>query len=178
MRRTPLLISVLVALSLAGCAGGRSDGLAAPDGRIVLDCVPFARALSGVALRGAADDWWDEADGRYPRSSQPEIGGVLVFRRSARLPYGHVGVVSRVLGAREIELTQANWVHRRITEDQPAIDVSPGNDWSLVRVFWPPTGQMGSTVYPTYGFILPDRPATHAQIAANIGRAALVAVNP
>ena len=44
------------------------------------------------------------------------------------------------------------------------IDVSPANDWSIVRVWWPPTGEMGITDYPAYGFIRADRPATHDQI--------------
>jgi hypothetical protein len=166
------------AFSLAACAGGGDRGLAPPAGTVALDCAPFARALSGVALSGDADAWWMEASGRYARVVVPEVGGVLVFARSDRLPHGHVGVVSRVVSAREVELTQANWVHRRITVDQAAIDVSPRNDWTLVRVFWPPSGSMGSTIYRTYGFILADRPATHEQIARNVARAAEIAVNP
>jgi hypothetical protein len=82
-------------------------------------------------------------------------GAALVFRRSARLPFGHVSVVTRVLSPREILVTHANWVHHRITRDEPVIDVSPRNDWTEVRVWWAPAGQMGGGVYPAYGFILP-----------------------
>src|SRR5690349_20967170 len=127
-----------MALLVSACASGGSDGIAPPTGRVALDCAPFARALSGVNLSGAAYTWWDEAARRYQRSSTPVVGSVLVFERTDRLPSGHVGVVSRVLSSREIELTQANWVHHRVTEDQAAIDVSSANDWSRVRVFWPP----------------------------------------
>jgi hypothetical protein len=42
------------------------------------------------------------------------------------------------------------------------LDVSPGNDWSAVRVWWPPSGGWGMTVYPTYGFILPQPAPTGA----------------
>ena len=56
---------------------------------------------------------------------QPSIGSVLAFRRSNRLPSGHVAVVSQVMGRRQILVTQANWVHHRVSEDQPVIDVSP-----------------------------------------------------
>ena len=63
---------------------------------------------------------------------------MLVFRRSARLASGHVSVVSRVVSAREILVTQANWVPRRVTRE-PVFDVSPGNDWSAVRVWWAPS---------------------------------------
>jgi hypothetical protein len=175
-RRSAAPLAVL-ALALAGCSGNASL-VDTRSGRIALDCAPFARALSGIELRGDADAWWDEAEGRYRRDSIPAVGSVLVFRRSDRLPSGHVGVVSRVVSSREIELTQANWVHRQVSMDQPAIDISPGNDWTLVRVFWPPAGQMGATAYPTYGFIDADFPATHETLAARVPGASLLAVNP
>jgi surface antigen len=138
---------------------------------VPLDCAPFARELSGVRLRGAAADWWSQADGRYIRDDTPTVGSVLVMRRSARLPSGHVAVVSQVLGRRRILVTQANWVHRRVTVDQPVIDVSSANDWSVVRVWWPPTEGMGVTDYPAHGFIRPDRPASHDQLMAATPRA-------
>jgi hypothetical protein len=96
---------------------------------------------------------------------------VLVLRRSGRLPSGHVAVVSQVIGRREILVTQANWVHHRVSEDQPVIDVSAGNDWSLVRIWWPPAGQMGTREYAAFGFIRPNRPSSHDQLAAETPRA-------
>ena len=155
-------------LLLSACASGgpTGGGGAYVGGTVGLECAPFARALSGVQLRGVADAWWDEADGRYQRTSRPAIGSVLVLRRDGRLPYGHVAVVSRVLSGREIMVTQANWVHHRVTEDQPVVDVSRDNDWTLVRIWWPPAGQMGSYEYAAYGFIRPDRPFSHDEITS------------
>lgn len=99
------------------------------------------------------------------------MGGVLVLRRSGRLPDGHVAVVSQVMGQRTILVTQANWVHHRVAQDQPVIDVSAANDWTVVRVWWPPAGDMGVTEYAAFGFIRGDRAATHQQIAAAVPRA-------
>ncbi len=162
---------------LSGCASGgpTGGGGAYIGGTVGLECAPFARALTGVRLSGDAYAWWDAAAGRYQRASSPVTGSVLVLRRDSRLPYGHVAVVSRVLSGREIMVTQANWVHHRVTEDQPVVDVSEANDWTLVRVWWPPAGQMGSHEYPAYGFILPERRLSHDEIASGTPRAIRVA---
>jgi hypothetical protein len=173
--RTPLPLLLLGVLGLSACAsrtpsaGPYSGGYV--GGTVAAECAPFARALTGLRLHGEAADWWWEADGRYARQSQPAEGSVLVFRRSDRLPSGHVAVVSQVLSARQILVTQANWVHHRVTQDQPVVDVSPHNDWSLVHAWWPPSGAMGVTDYPAYGFIRPDRPATHRELTAGVPRA-------
>lgn len=148
------------------------------DRSAAVECAPFARALSGVQLTGAAADWWSQSRDRYTRSDRPAVGGVLVFRRSARLADGHVAVVSRLLSERQILVTQANWVRGRVIADMPVIDVSPANDWTLVRVWWPPAGQMGATAYPTHGFILPDRPLSRDELAANTPTAIEVAMGP
>ena len=169
-----LLLCLLLALS--ACASGfRSSDYV--GGSVVVECAPFARALSGVRLSGDAADWWWQAGERYARGSQPTIGSVLVLRRSGRLPSGHVAVVSQVLGRRQILVTQANWVHHRVSADQPVTDVSSANDWSLVRVWWPPIGEMGSTAYPAFGFIRPERSATHDQLIAATPRAIRLATN-
>jgi hypothetical protein len=159
---------VLAPLTLSACGSGSGGGWAGNyvGGTVPVECVPFARALSGVRLSGAAADWWWAADGRYGRGYAPEVGSVLVLRRTGQLPYGHVGVVSRVVSRREILVTQANWVHHRVTEDQPVIDVSPAGDWSVVRMWWPPSGQMGVTEYPAYGFISAARSASHDGLLA------------
>lgn len=165
-----LLHSVLLLLVLSACASrGPEVGPRVGDyvgGSVPLECAPFARALSGVHLWGEAADWWWQANGRYARDELPSVGSVLVFRRSGRLPSGHVAVVSQVLGRRQILVTQANWVHHRVSADQPVIDISPANDWSLVRVWWPPSGQMGVSEYPAYGFIRSNRRLTHDQLLA------------
>ena len=147
-------VTVCVALlGLTGCASMDLPASGATIGNVPLECAPFARVMSGVELRGAAADWWPQAEGRYRRTQTPAVGSVLVFRRSTRLPDGHVAVVSRVLSDRRILATHANWVRHQVSKDVPVIDVSHGNDWTSVRVWWPPTDQMGVTEYATFGFI-------------------------
>jgi CHAP domain len=123
----------------------------------VLQCVPFARFMSGIALRGDAWTWWDKAAGIYARGNHPEPGAVLSFPGIERMPLGHVAVVTQVLTARKILIDHANWpnafvLHGAISRDIQVADVSPENDWSLVRVQFGEGGPLGS-VYPANGFI-------------------------
>ena len=168
MRRIAFRLLPLLCLALAACGSGGGDSRAGDyvGGAAPVECAPFARALTGIFAVRRTRDWWRQADGRYTRSQTPLVGSVLVLRRSGRLPSGHVAVVSQVLSRRRIMVTQANWVHHRVTEDQPVIDVSENGDWSAVRVWWPPSGQMGTSVYPAFGFIRPDRPADHDRLVA------------
>lgn len=152
-RRAALLLGSLAAL-LSACGSGPRR-LVSSGASAALECAPYARQLSGIQLYGEAYSWWEQAAGRYDRGSAPRPGSVLVFRRSARLGSGHVSVVQRVVSDREITVAQANWVPRRVTRDELVVDVSPGNDWSAVRVWWAPTLTLGLTAYPTYGFVGP-----------------------
>src|SRR5271165_2710646 len=99
MRRFPVLFRLVLAVALSACGGPpqRDVGLRAP-----LDCVPFARALSGIHLNGDAAEWWWRTDGRYDRGKVPEVGSVMVFAQTSRLPRGHLSVVSRVMTRRQI----------------------------------------------------------------------------
>jgi surface antigen len=148
-------------VSCAGPAARLGPNLAAAHRYPGLDCAPFARALTGVALTGNAAVWWEEADGLYQRTRWPAVGAILVLQPSARLPAGHVAVVSRLLDRRRIHVIQANWVPGELDQDQLVVDVSPGGDWGAVRVWYPPTGQLGSHTYPVLGFILPETLLTH-----------------
>lgn len=151
LRATLLLFRLLLStLLLAACAGGGSGRYGTS-----VECVPYARQVSGIRLYGDAADWWDAAEGQYARGAAPVAGAVLVFRRSGRLPSGHVAVVRSLVSPREIKVDQANWVHGRVTQDEPVIDVSDANDWTTVRVWWDPVGAMGASDYETYGFITP-----------------------
>lgn len=145
--------ALLGLLLLSACGPGPRGGGSGVGAATSLECAPFAREATGIQLYGDAASWWDQAEGRYSKGQDPVAGGVLVFRRSGRLASGHVSVVSRVVSAREILVTQANWVRRRVTRDEPVVDVSPRGDWSAVRVWWAPAGALGTGVYPTYGFI-------------------------
>lgn len=125
-------------------------------------CVPFARAASGVQIYGDAWTWWDQAAGRYRRGQAPRAGAVIVFARNPRLPLGHVAVVSRVVEQRVVLLTHANWsrvdgARGHAERDVTLFDVSAANDWSEVRVWFRDSDGLGGTTYPVKGFIYGDR---------------------
>jgi surface antigen len=120
------------------------------------NCALYARAETGVALFGSAGGWWDQADGRYQRGHAPEVGAILVFKRTSRIPSGHVAVVAGLVGPGEILVDQANWYRGRVNRGMSVIDTSPGHDWTSVAVVDLGSGKPGSD-YPTYGFIYPGR---------------------
>ncbi len=134
-----------------------------PAARIVaastrLECVPYARKVADVSIRGNAWTWWRSAEGRYRRGGRPALGSILVLKRTSRLRNGHVAVVSRVLNNREILVEHANWLNRgRIYYNTLVRDVSSNNNWSAVRVWYTPGNTLGKRTYPTYGFIHPDQ---------------------
>jgi surface antigen len=169
-----MFLALIGVLAVAACGGAPGHYSGQPAS---LECVPFARALSGISLRGDAADWWWRASGRYGRGMRPETGSVMVFAQTSRLPQGHVAVVSQVMSGREVLITQANWVHHVVTTDQLVRDVSPFGDWSQVRVWWPPSDALGSTVYPVLGFIYSGYPASHDSIVRAVQRAVRVALN-
>ncbi len=174
----PLLPLLVAALSACGSSSPQTGpNLAASSRHPGLTCAPFARELSGIALYGDADTWWDGAAGRYDRASRPTVGSVLVLRRSGRLPSGHVAVVSRVLTSRQIQVIEANWVPGELDQDQLVVDVSDRNDWTAVRVWYPPINQLGSYAYPAFGFILPPQPATHEELVRATQPAARFAID-
>lgn len=120
----------------------------------VLQCVPYARTVSGIDIRGDAWTWWDQAEGRFARGHVPRRGAVIAFGSFASMPLGHVAVVSRILSDREILIRHANWsTPGGIETDVPVIDVSPDGDWSQVRVWYGPAGRMGARANPVHGFI-------------------------
>lgn len=135
------------------------DASAAPrvtDYSAQLQCVPFARTASGITLYGDANTWWRQAAGRYPRSSQPAPGSVLVMRGYNDPGRGHVAVVTRIESSRLIRVDQANWLNAgEISVSVPVLDVSANNDWSEVRVWYIPGGHWGGRIYQAEGFIHP-----------------------
>lgn len=143
------------------------------DGRLGtgLECVPFAREMSGIRIFGDAWTWWNQAAARYGEGGEPKAGAVLVFKPHGPMTLGHVAVVSRIVAARILMVTHANWsriggVRGRIERDVTIVDVSPANDWSAVRVWWHDGRGLGATAYPVYGFIY-GTPATGGGTAAH-----------
>lgn len=123
-----------------------------------IQCVPFARQSSGIQLYGDAWTWWEQAEGRYARGVAPRVGAVMAFRPHSTMRLGHVAAVSKVLDRRTVLLDHANWSpidgrRGQVERGVRAIDVSPANDWSQVRVWYAPLGDLGTTVWPVEGFI-------------------------
>jgi surface antigen len=116
------------------------------------NCVEYVREISNVQLAGNGWQWWSAALGRYDRGHAPERDAVFVFNRTRHMPAGHVAVVSKVLDPRTIEIDHANWIHRRISQNVRVQDVSPRNDWTLVRVWNQQAGVYGAP-YPALGFV-------------------------
>ena len=145
-----LLLSLLL---VAAPASALNEGL---------QCVPYARALSGVTIYGDAHTWWGQAEGKYTRGNAPEVGAVLAFPPHGNMRLGHVAAVRRIVDDRTIIISHANWstiggVRGHIEEDVRAIDVSEDNDWSRVRVWYTPNEALGSTEWPVHGFIYPKQ---------------------
>ena len=165
MRLAPLVLLLL----LAACAGPERPAVVAavapPVPQIVVpenpppqDCVPYARQVSGIKLYGDAWTWWDGAlAGHYERGDQPQLGAVLVLRKTRSLFHGHVAVVTNLIGPREILVTHANWgngwaIPGVVYSGMRAVDESPLNDWTAVR-FWNAKATAFGRAYPAYGFI-------------------------
>ncbi|MFW2350833.1 CHAP domain-containing protein [Qipengyuania sp.] len=160
----------LAAFALLACASpvmaDDFDGFAGNGAELdaYLQCVPYAREVSGIQLYGDAYTWWEQAQGRYATGRTPQVGAVMAFRQTQNMPLGHVATVSRILDSRRVLLDHANWSpidgrRGQIEKGVLAIDVSPANDWSEVRVWYAPLGKVGTTAWPVSGFIYADRRA-------------------
>src|SRR3982750_166961 len=72
-----------LALGLIGATGvARAGSLLDYVGQ----CVPFARAASGIQIYGDAWTWWSQAEGRYRRGQTRRGGGVRKNRAPAARP--------------------------------------------------------------------------------------------
>lgn len=154
---------VTPALAISGNDASRMNGANALDQQPYLQCVPYARQLTGIQIRGDAHTWWGQAAGRYARGKLPRVGAVMNFRPHANSQLGHVAAVTRIIDSRTVLVSHANWSpidgrRGQIERDVRVIDTSPENDWSTVRVWYAPTKAMGSTDWPLYGFIYNEKP--------------------
>lgn len=133
-------------------------------------CAPFAREFSGIQLFGRAADWWGQAAGRYDRGNTPKVGAVLSFQATRGMRAGHVGTVTDIVNDRTIRITHANWspingTRGQIERNVEVVDVSPNNDWTQVRVWYAPIGKIGTSAYPTNGFIYSEAPRVQVAMA-------------
>ena len=163
--RTPrrIMLSILGAAAL----------VAAPASASILnyvgECVPFARAASGIQIWGDAWTWWSQAESKYQRGHVPEVGSVVAFAKSDSLQLGHVAVVSRVVEPRVLMVTHANWSRiggkrGQVEQDVTLFDVSERGDWTEVKVWYRDNTGLGGRSYPVHGFIY-GRPVSGAKVA-------------
>lgn len=161
---------------LAGCSSapeGAFSGATPSDNDATMtmldkpvSCVPFARDHSGVNLRGDANTWWDQANGRYKRSSSPSKGAVMVLAGYAGPKHAHVAVVRRIVSSREIRVDHANWLNNgAIYMDDPVADISADNDWSKVLVWNVQTKAWGVRNYDVQGFITPGQTQHNTRVS-------------
>jgi surface antigen len=144
-RLTAAFLAAALAFSYTGAAQAETSW----------QCAPFARFFSGIKIFGDAWTWWEQASGKYAKDLTPDAGAVLVFKPYGAMKSGHVAVVSQVLTDRIIQVTHANWggARGKVENDVTVVDVSDAGDWSKVKVWYDPSGDLGSTTYPTFGFI-------------------------
>ena len=174
-----LAAAALLACGLAGCGSSPevrfSDvadrptyGAKIENPDMPNECVPYARARSGIALHGDANTWWMQAAGRYARQTAPVLGSVMVLTGYSSDGRNHLAVVSSLISDREIRVDHANWLNDgNIYVDDPVIDVSANNDWSSVRVWNARTRAWGTRVYLVAGFIGPGPDADAQKVALN-----------
>jgi len=119
-------------------------------------CVPYARGISGIDIRGDANTWWSRAEGQYSRGHVPAVGSVLVIRTYDNNSRGHLAVVTRIVSDRIILVDHANWHGRgEVAVSVPVRDVSADHSWTEVNVWWLDTNTWGSRTYTVEGFIYP-----------------------
>lgn len=158
-RVSALLVAATLGLSLITVTPGRAQD-------VYWQCVTFVRLASGIEIYGDAWTWWRQGTERFRTGNQPETGAVLVFQAHGRMTRGHVAMVSEVLTDRVIRVTHANWGGSRgkIEENVTVVDVSDAGDWSRVKVWYAPINDLGSSVYPIYGFVYKEPLASSAPL--------------
>lgn len=183
MSRSPITLAILTVLAVipatsmarptamdpATAYDDRDDATTRDFALPYIQCVPYARKVSGIQLYGDAHTWWDQAAGRYARGTRPKVGAVIAFRPYGAMKLGHVAAVSRIVDSRTVLLRHANWSPIDGRRGQPednvrAVDVSPDNDWSEVRVWYAPLGGLGTTHWPVEGFIYNRKPLANERL--------------
>ena len=169
----------MAALAVVSPVSARTEIAPATGGELPasIQCAPYARQVSGIQLFGAAREWWDQAQGRYATGNRPRVGAVMTFPAQRSMSGGHVAMVSRVIDSRRVLLDHANWSpingrRGQVEKDVMAIDVSAAGDWSQVRVWYAPIGDVGTTPWAVSGFIYADRTGS---VSVRVARSAPMA---
>lgn len=168
--RSLMVTSVALGLMAGTPAYAKSEEFRARSGLELpayLQCVPYARQISGVNIFGDAHTWWSQAAGKYQRGNQPKAGAVMAFKPTGNMQLGHVAAVVEVIDSRTVLLDHANWSpingrRGQVERNVKAVDVSRANDWSSVRVWYHPLQALGKTAWPVHGFIYGDGDLTQA----------------
>jgi surface antigen len=142
-----------------------------------LQCVPYARRVTGIQIYGDAHTWWGQAEGRYARGFRPKVGAVMALKPSGGSTLGHVAAVSRIVDSRTILIRHSNWSvingrRGQIEDNVKVVDVSPANDWSSVRVWYAPLQDLGGSHWPVQGFIYPAKPKKGEKLVQPAAKAA------
>lgn len=154
------LLPALLILLLSACASSKSP-FSTPQAKgyyanTAMQCVPYARKVSGKPLYGDAYTWWFQTAPER-KGTLPQKGAILVLAKTSKLTRGHVAMVTQTLNPRRIMVTHSNWgsdrASRRIIYERMLVeDVSPANDWSSLRFWNKEIGAFGRP-YAAYGFI-------------------------
>jgi len=174
-RLSPIVLAILAATAAPVSGQSQGEGVVAASANIsaiqliALQCVPYARTVSGIQIYGDAHTWWGQAAGKYARGERPKVGAVMAFKPHGRMELGHVAAVSQIIDSRTVLLRHANWslingARGQIENDVRAIDVSDSNDWSKVRVWFAPIQGIGGTAWPVQGFIYNEKPGSRSML--------------
>jgi surface antigen len=179
----PLLLAAALATLAAAPVSARMslpsraevDAADRPELPPYLQCVPYARQVTGIRIFGDAHTWWGQAEGRYARGFKPKVGAVMALRPSGGSTLGHVAAVSRIVDKRTILIRHANWSpingrRGQIEDNVRVVDVSDAGDWSEVRVWYAPIQALGGSVWPVQGFIYPAAPKNNEKLVRDAGR--------
>lgn len=90
-------------------------------------CTWWAAFNHPVTWSGNATDWWDNARSQGVRTSQsPSVGAIVVWRAGALYSvFGHVAIVTRVLGGGAFEVSEMNYYGEGIVDTRT---VTSGQD--------------------------------------------------
>ncbi len=173
MARTPASCSPrLMTVSAVAIATPTAAAASGPETRPAsgkelppyLQCVPYAREMSGIAdlrRRAYVVGPGGRAVPARPHAAGRRSDGVSAASQDEAGPCGRRRPESSI--ARTVLLNHSNWSpingrRGQIERNVKAIDVSPDNDWSSVRVWYHPLQAFGKTRWPVHGFIHSGKP--------------------